>query len=1153
MRIEELRIDMLPGIEPGFSVRFPATGVTLVTGPNGIGKSSLLRAMRWLLTPPRAGDPVALALAADWRAGPGMLSVRRQGSAVEWRRNGETAVPPRLPDPGFWHCYWLSVESLLAADQGDDRLDKELRRLMAGGFDLAKVRKKAGLDLGARFGRAEAARLREARREQRRIEDGYEALRREEEALPGLLERLQAARAAGRKVERRDRALEWLRARDERRRAAAALADHPEGMSRLRGDELERLEQLRTALAARQGECQAAARERDQAAERLRATGLEAGQPGDDLLRGWAEELQRAEFQRDQLGQHRERLQSATADCRRALAGLGTGQEGAPDLSPEAVSAAEQLARELQSTDLRHRELVARIRQAPPEPSLEVIRGHGEAGAALREWLQARASVMPGRWRVALGVAGAGVVLALVAGVRAADWWVVAGAGTALAALGWVWLRLLGDDEPRRARARFEATGLVSPAGWGRSQVEARLHELEAEVLRLEQQRDEAREARRLEAEAAEYARRLRDLGEAKTDLAGRLGFDPDLTALGFDRFVRLVQDWQSAGQERDRARALVARGEAALQRLQAELAAFLEPWQDDTGGADRAWRELEAGFRELQGRCREATEARRAMAAAARELEFAREGVKELEARIAGLFTDAGVAAGDENELRQRVERLDPWRQLDERLREARAHEQAAATSLENALAGGGDDAGGLRKAVDQERRDLIEQQRAEAAELAGQVDSLQQQVTELRTRLADAGHDRALEAAAARVDQAGAELDDAFEQAREAVLGGWLLDKVERAYRQSHEPDVLRRARERFKAFTHNAYDIDWQPDDGFRARDLLLGQWRALGQLSSGARMQLLLAVRLAWVEHLDRDREGLPVCLDEALTTTDDERLMAVAASLHDWSRGRGRQVIYLSARRHEIALWQRACEDGPGVIDLAEVRFGQDGEPPALELPSATALPAPGGLEAVDYARQLGVAAIDPRLPSGRVPVFHLLRDHLALLHRLMDHWRVTALGPLESLLNSSAGPVAVDDPGWRRRLRRRCAIARTWCRCWRMGRGRPVDRPALERSGAVSETFMDRVADLADELAGDGAALVAALRAGKVARFREDNINRLDDWLVEQGHIDQREVLDAKGRVQRTLEQQAAESDPEEIRRVVRFLEAGLADGGGQG
>src|SRR5699024_7698669 len=96
MKLTRLDIQQLPGIQPGFVLDDLDPGINLVTGPNAIGKSSLIRALRYLVAEPAGDDPAALALAAEFDHD-GAWSVTRTGRALEWRRNGRAAEAPPLP------------------------------------------------------------------------------------------------------------------------------------------------------------------------------------------------------------------------------------------------------------------------------------------------------------------------------------------------------------------------------------------------------------------------------------------------------------------------------------------------------------------------------------------------------------------------------------------------------------------------------------------------------------------------------------------------------------------------------------------------------------------------------------------------------------------------------------------------------------------------------------------------------------------------------------------------------------------------------------------------------------------------------------------------------------------------------------------------
>ena len=419
----------------------------------------------------------------------------------------------------------------------------------------------------------------------------------------------------------------------------------------------------------------------------------------------------------------------------------------------------------------------------------------------------------------------------------------------------------------------------------------------------------------------------------------------------------------------------------------------------------------------------------------------------------------------------------------------------------------------------------------------------------TGILTRLEDAGASFELERAAAAESRAEEMLADKREDALLSVATETLLEDVEQAFVAEHEPAVLRRARDIFAQVTARAFELGLRPDGTFVARDVRQGVTRGLGELSSGTRAQLLLALRLAWTEAQEEGGEALPLFLDEALTTSDEDRFAVMARSLERIARaeGRPRQVFYLSARRHESALWQGATGAEPATIDLAALRFRRPAAAPEdYRVEEAPSLPAPEGHPPEDYARLLEVPRLDPRRPEGSVHLFYLLRDDLPLLHSLMDTWRITSLGQLEALLASDAAPAAFAGEELRDRLRGRCRALRTWVDLWRQGRGRPVDRGVLEQCGAVSAVFIDRAAELAQRLEGDGEAFLQALRDGELGHFRLSKMEELERELIDEGGIDLRARVDGEERRRLTLQRTASQSpvDAGDINRVVGWLES---------
>lgn len=146
------------------------------------------------------------------------------------------------------------------------------------------------------------------------------------------------------------------------------------------------------------------------------------------------------------------------------------------------------------------------------------------------------------------------------------------------------------------------------------------------------------------------------------------------------------------------------------------------------------------------------------------------------------------------------------------------------------------------------------------------------------------------------------------------------------------------------------------------------------------------------------------------------------------------------------------------------------------------------------------------------------------------------------------MLNNNAAQGAIADANHRQTLLNRCVAARHWAELWHQGRGKPVDRPALEQSSAVTGRFIDAAADLAAELGGNGQALIDALRNGCLPYFQANSINRLELWLIDEGYMDNRTPLSADERRRLTLQRAMPQSAPqaEDIGQLIGWLETAL-------
>lgn len=1163
MKLTRIDIRSLPGIHRGFRVDGFDLGANFVTGPNAIGKSSLVRALSYLLREPRSDDPRGLSLSAEFRDGDTLWAVHREGSGQPiWERDGHRAEPPPLPTADAIASHLVTVEDLVRI-QGDDEtaLATALRRELQGGFDLQSLRN-GPFERQPRIGNRERSSLESARSDLRAIEITHAELRRQQETLPGLAEKIDQARAAGQEVERLNIATDLLETERLQANLERELAEFPEGMDKLGGKEIAQLDDLEQRIERHRENQRTLEHELQQARTALADSGLAEQCPGEQELELARDRLSRLESLEGQITEQRASIAGSETrrdNARARLGGKGADIESMPKIEAEAVDRARELAREFDRAENARDEYVRRLEALQATGKQDEDPRRLRRGAdLLRDWLSAPAEPAAAgyNWKPGAIVGGIGAAAAVTGGLIGQGWMAVLGGVLMLIAvvLPFFGRRTTASQTVRTdgIRESYLSLQIDEPASWERQAVLQRLRQLDDKLAELKFEETQQQQASEWQRQLERAERELTELETRRQALGEELGFDPALLRQR-DDFLQRVRDWQQTIDEVDAARTRLSGLESEAAELRAAIGIFLGQYPGTPDPLPERHDELVAAFRELRQRSQSARDATAAIQEREAQVERLREELAaETEAR-ARLYRDAGLEDGQRRELEQRLDRLDEWRDMQQNLDQARRKAAEHKSKLEQRpdlieLAASGD-------------ADEIARRLRQASERHERLDELRNEKIEIESdiRNAEKRHDR--EAALAEVQACESALVRVREGVLDAEAAHFLLDQIENEYQSEQQPRVLESAREHFGRFTHHLWRLELDESDqgSFRALDTEQQAWRQPGELSTATRMQLLLALRLAHAEASERDTEGnrsrsaLPLLIDEALTTSDHERASVILQSLEQVAE-QGRQVIYLAASESEYQLWQHATGQAPNHIDLGEIRGRvRDSEPPSFVLPERQAVPAPEGRPADEYARLLDIPAINPYEAAGSVHVFHLLYDQLEVLHQLMACWRVRSLGQLENLLETEAGRQAVENESLREQLARRCRSTREWIEAWRIGRGKLVDREALERAAQEGILNKDRniegVAERAAECRWQPAELIEALKEpitwdnGNQRRLSVKKLDEFRDFLVENDYLDERDALTAEERRQRVLTRLSGIESPETIHEHLDWLE----------
>ena len=214
----------------------------------------------------------------------------------------------------------------------------------------------------------------------------------------------------------------------------------------------------------------------------------------------------------------------------------------------------------------------------------------------------------------------------------------------------------------------------------------------------------------------------------------------------------------------------------------------------------------------------------------------------------------------------------------------------------------------------------DVLAEAKVSVEELSDRIEMLAGQVQDLENTYERAAERTTADLIDGEVDALESEVRRLEREHDRKIVLAHAIREADRRFREEHQPDLIRRASGYLATITADRYDRILVGDSGeFHVRGSLEGGTVgtvAAESLSTGAREQLYLAMRLAIVSQLDHDRERLPIFIDEALVNWDAAR------------RGRGFQLLReLSQTRQVFVMtcherWAEELTDaGANRIDL----------------------------------------------------------------------------------------------------------------------------------------------------------------------------------------------------------------------------------------
>ena len=1128
MILKRLVIERLPGIGQPFEIETEGAGIHVIFGPNGVGKSSICRAVEALYWNDR-GPAQHTSVNGEFEWDGAIWRAEREGTNVDWRSDGEGKVTPKFPPSHHHPCFFLRLRDLLdPSRESTSDIVSEIRRQMSGGFDLDRIASELFNPVTPHRKRRKRNKFNEARDEVQREANHQSDLQQRVDQLGELKSQLQEAEAAAGRLHQVKRASGLAGRREELARIEERLGIMPNALANLKGKEHDDLSGLRKKLTQQE----ASDHELEMKLQEAREEGEESGlsdpleQAELETWRDKADELERVELELKAARTERELARSKLAAALEAVGGKDVDKAALtlPNHAElfEYLRAAQKHASLVQSLEARLR-LLKRVN--PSELNSQELDSLRRAAEPLRAWLRARPTAAAGNRRswllsgLALLAVGAGLawlvdpMLLLIAAL---------GVGIALAA-EFMGKRSAsdGNEAPSvsqsEARSSFENMGLEDPEAWEIPSVTSRLSEIESETAKLEasllraRDRDVDRESLKNDLEG--LSEQESALATRRQELKDRLGLDalpPDAELVDF---ARALDHLRGARGGHEAATGKVKQLETSHGELLAYLAGILkrhgEPQPEGAAAAKARLNKLARRNTMLEKALRE----ERSSATQQEQNVAQREATR---VAIEGIYAEARLDDGDEQGLASLLERLPEYRELIRDKNDLGSKNNLDCTELAKV---------GEAELSERDAHSL-EILKGELEAAASQASQLRDEIADVTNRKDEARRGNKLQNLIAVREEARANLRSLRDDALLTEAGDFLLKEVEEEHEQTQLPRVFERARNHFSRFTLHNYQLCLEkgaPPPRLAAIELRNGKRRELDELSDGTRAQLLLAARIAYTEEVEQGKV-MPLFLDEALGQSDPPRFQAITASLGCVARDQGRQIFYLTSDPFDVDRIREAVEregcDIAAEIDLGQIRTDQASVkgPQDLRFEPPAPIPEPSGLSPEEYAAHLKVPAFRPVLGFAEQHVFYILWDDLPLLHDFLDNgierggqWKTVSGTALAAKLGS--GSIDAAEIGLR------LDLLEAFCDFWKQGRGRPVDRDALIESGALSEHYREDVIAIAKELGGDPERLLDMLRTKDDQRlkgFWANKVEQLQQYLAKNGYLDDRPILTEK-------------------------------------
>lgn len=1145
-KFTELTVNKVPGIDDGFCLEDITSGINIVVGPNGSGKTSTRRALDAVLWPTKSQDHKRslLNISAECKYGAGLYRTHLQYGSQPSFKDGRACDPISFGNPELKDQYHLSLHDLVQ-DNGS-QFAKFIADLSVGGVDLDVCAKEIGakprhtppsedIKSYSRI-KGEIAKLKTRTSEVKELESQLVEMRASADSLQEkiLLRPLYSA------------ALEYSDALSVRDAARSSLNEFPVQLQRITGSEYETLTNIEMELEEVLVKRSRLDGELNAIQKRIAASEKGGKVPSSAIasLNGYQDRLTEARSKVKDAQLKVRQCEAKVAELQNNIFDVTTrdkhGSISLSGINSAIIDDLTKIGKDLNKIDAEINQLNGEFaamhdsNDGSPLPS----KGSIENGIhALGLWLQDNkvrgvadkafhlAAVKISGWGLAvtalclIGIFAGFTAIAgkeglnKLPGITAVVLFVAVAVVQVMLIL---WFRKMdrggaingpeaGDvkDEGlvNSAIKQYSSTGLTLPRTWTAVDVAIQINLL-SEVRSKVAHRELIELRKRSLQErlnGREHDRRIL-ITNAETMLSAIQYEEDDLPNLGYvAEFLRQVRDWQAAEVELAEARATADVIAEEVNNFIVVIDETLVSYGFLAVSGDFV--KLKTTIKDIEQQVQEFLSTTTLLEEKNSDATRLFESFEQLSGRKTNLFQSVDLTYGDSVQLKQLCAQYKKYQDcivatsVAEKQVE-RAYERVANDPLySNSL---------LLKSTKDELHAKIDAIVAAEVELK----RLNADISTIEVMLKAAETSSETEIALAQLDTLSARINQHREVDLSRLLGQVIIDHIKETTYDIHRPIVLQRTCELFANITYGKYELRFSGEE-FHVLDTEAALKLDIDELSSGTKVQLQIAVRLAFVEEQE-EGDKLPLFLDETLGTSDDYRAQAIIDSIITLAK-QGRQIFYFTAQTDEVGKWKESLETEGlqyKVFELDKLRklsrLNSQVRAVRISPVSLSSIEVNAETTHLDYGRAIGVPPIRIGHDDvGHVPLWYVIDDP-AKLHSLRTV-SIETFGPLVSIhKNGRNFPVK----GFDNLSAKLPAIERlisATIKAINIGHGKRVDRAVLISSPVSRSKLFEQIAGLAQQVEGDASELLDALRGRAVSGLQTQLINSLEEHLRDEG------------------------------------------------